>query len=119
MNNLTELIRRHQLIAYFVLTYAFSWALWVPLQPLVLDGHSYLMPLISLGVFAPALVIHGGEDLTPIESSREWVKALPLARLLTIQVAGHIPHLEAPEVFFPAVREFLDGEWPEGAEELA
>ncbi len=56
MNNLTEFIRRHQLIAYFVLTYAFSWTLWIPLQQFVLNGRNYLMPLISLGVFAPALV---------------------------------------------------------------
>jgi membrane protease YdiL (CAAX protease family) len=56
MTNLTEYLKRHQLIAYFVLTYVFSWALWIPLQQLVLDGRNSLMPLISLGVFAPALV---------------------------------------------------------------
>lgn len=56
MTNLTEYLKRHQLIAYFVLSYVFSWALWIPLQQLVLDGRNYLMPLISLGVFAPALV---------------------------------------------------------------
>ena len=42
--------------AYFVLTYAFSWALWIPLQQLVLDGQVVLRPLISLGIFGPALV---------------------------------------------------------------
>lgn len=56
MTNLTELLKRHQLIAYFVLTYVFSWVLWIPLQQLVIDGLSYLMPLISLGVFSPALI---------------------------------------------------------------
>lgn len=56
MNNLTEFIKRHQLIAYFVLTYTFSWALWIPLQQLVLDGQHVLKPLISLGIFGPALV---------------------------------------------------------------
>jgi membrane protease YdiL (CAAX protease family) len=56
MTNLIEYLKRHQLIAYFVLTYVISWALWIPLQQLVLDGRSFLMPLISLGVFAPALV---------------------------------------------------------------
>ena len=67
---------------------------------------------------APTLVIHGEEDLIPIESSREWVKVLPHARLLNIQGSGHFPHLEAPEIYYPAVRKFLDGEWPEGAEEV-
>ena len=56
MNNLTEYIKRHQLIAYFGLTYTFSWALWIPLQKLVLDGQEVLKPLISLGIFGPALV---------------------------------------------------------------
>ena len=56
MNKLTEFIKRHQLIAYFVLTYTFSWALWIPLQQLVLDGHDVLKPLISIGIFGPALV---------------------------------------------------------------
>jgi len=56
MNNLTEFMKRHQLIAYFVLTYTFSWALWIPLQQLVLDGQHVLRPLISLGIFEPALV---------------------------------------------------------------
>ena len=59
MNNLIEFIKRHQLIAYFVLTYAFSWALWIPIQPLVLDGHDALVPLITLGIFGPALVAIG------------------------------------------------------------
>jgi membrane protease YdiL (CAAX protease family) len=56
MNKLIERIKGQQLIAYFVLTYVVSWALWIPLQKLVIDGQKSLMPLISLGVFAPALV---------------------------------------------------------------
>ena len=59
MSNLIEFIKRHQLIAYFVLTYAFSWALWIPIQPLVFDSNSTLIPLISLGIFGPALVAIG------------------------------------------------------------
>lgn len=59
MTNLTDFIKRHQIIAYFVFTYAFSWGLWIPLQPLVLDGYDVLQPLISLGVFGPALVSIG------------------------------------------------------------
>jgi membrane protease YdiL (CAAX protease family) len=59
MNNLIEFIKRHQLIAYFVLTYAFSWALWIPIQPFVLDGHDALIPLIYLGIFGPTLVAIG------------------------------------------------------------
>jgi proline iminopeptidase len=69
----------------------------------------------SLGaVTTPTLVIHGSED-SPVEVSREWVSALPEARLLVVEGSAHFPHLEAPDVFFSAVDEFLSGEWPEGA----
>jgi len=63
------------------------------------------------GVRTPTLVIHGREDF-PVEVSREWASALPEARILTIEGCGHFPHLEAPDVLFPAVEEFLNGEWP-------
>lgn len=59
MHKLVELIKRHQLIAYFLLTYAFTWALWLIAQPLYLGGNRTVAPLISLGVFAPALVSIG------------------------------------------------------------
>jgi len=62
------------------------------------------------------LVIHGTEDLIPLESSREWAATLSNARLLVIQGSGHFPHLEFPEVYFPAVNCFLAGEWPVDAQ---
>jgi len=52
----TDFLNRHQLSAYFVLTYAVSWSLWLAVQPLVLAGQRSFMALISLGIFAPALV---------------------------------------------------------------
>ena len=68
-------------------------------------------------VQASTLVIHGEEDLIPLESSQEWVSTLPKARLLVIPGSGHFPHLEAPKAYFPAVERFLSGGWPEEAEE--
>jgi len=59
MNNLTEYLKRHQLIAYFVLAYVFTWALLITFQPLFLEGQRTVAPLISLGIFAPALVSIG------------------------------------------------------------
>jgi membrane protease YdiL (CAAX protease family) len=59
MTNLTEYLKRHQLIAYFVLTYGFTWALLIVFQPLFLEGRKTLAPLLSLGIFAPALVSIG------------------------------------------------------------
>jgi len=59
LTNLTDFIKRYQLIAYFVFTYAFSWGLWIPVQQVVLDGYAELVPLIILGIFGPALVSIG------------------------------------------------------------
>ncbi|MGB2964767.1 MAG: type II CAAX endopeptidase family protein [Anaerolineales bacterium] len=59
MNNLTAYLKRHQLIAYFVLTYVFTWTLLILFQPLYLEGQRTVAPLISLGIFAPALVSIG------------------------------------------------------------
>ncbi|HYF38315.1 MAG TPA: alpha/beta fold hydrolase [Gemmatimonadales bacterium] len=64
----------------------------------------------------PALVIHGEADPLPVASAREWVAALPNAKLLLLRQVGHFPYLEQPEVFFAAVRTFLRGAWPKGAE---
>lgn len=65
-------------------------------------------------VQVPTLVIHGRDDMIPIDSSRAWASALPDARLLIID-SGHMTHIEQPSVFFPAVRKFLAGEWPKKA----
>lgn len=70
------------------------------------------------GLHAPTLVVHGMEDLILLATSQEWAAVLPDARLLTIEGAGHYPHLEAPEMFFPAVDTFLRGEWPQSAERI-
>lgn len=59
MTNLIQYLKRHQLISYFVLTYALSWTLWILFQPLYLEGQRIVAPLISLGIFAPALVSIG------------------------------------------------------------
>lgn len=61
---------------------------------------------------APVLVIHGRQDPAPLEGSRAWADALPNGRLLVIADAGHLPHVEQPEVFFPAVDAFLRAEPP-------
>jgi proline iminopeptidase len=63
-------------------------------------------------VTAPTLVIHGTEDLIPLESSKEWVDTLPDARLFVIEGSGHFPHLESPDIYFPTVDQFLKGKWP-------
>jgi len=67
------------------------------------------------GVSAPTLVVHGTLDVLPVEGARDWAAVLPDARLLLLEGIGHFPYLEAPEMFFGAVDEFVQGQWPEGA----
>jgi len=66
----------------------------------------------------PTLVIHGTEDPLPLEGAREWARIMPDARLLVLDGIGHFPYLEAPDVFFPAVEQFVLGDWPEEAQEV-
>jgi pimeloyl-ACP methyl ester carboxylesterase len=40
------------------------------------------------------------------------------ARLLTVDGAGHAPWIEDPERVLPAIASFLDGTWPDGAEQV-
>ncbi|MFY9619048.1 MAG: alpha/beta hydrolase [Pyrinomonadaceae bacterium] len=63
-------------------------------------------------VKAPVLIIHGVADPIPVKSSEAWATGFPNARLLLIKEAGHLSHVETPEIFFPAVETFLKGEFP-------
>jgi proline iminopeptidase len=74
-------------------------------------GEWNLLPSLA-AVKAPVLVLHGRTDPIPLESSEAWAKGYPNARLLLFQDSGHIPHVEEPELFFPAVETFLKGGWP-------
>ncbi|HEX8503494.1 MAG TPA: alpha/beta hydrolase [Pyrinomonadaceae bacterium] len=76
-----------------------------------------LLPALGV-VKAPVLVIHGAADPIPVESSEAWASAMPGARLLVIKDAGHISHVEQPEVFFRAVETFLGGNWPPEAKRI-
>jgi pimeloyl-ACP methyl ester carboxylesterase len=66
------------------------------------------------------LTIHGIKDRNaPYGAGREWASKLQNARLLTIENGAHNSWVDAPEVIFPAIREFLDGKWPEAARKIA
>ena len=59
------------------------------------------------GLPVPTLVIHGEEDLVPVETARETVALLGNATLELLPGAGHLPFWEAPEPFFALVERFL------------
>jgi pimeloyl-ACP methyl ester carboxylesterase len=67
------------------------------------------------GIRAPMLVVHGLEDLALPNAARLWGTLVRDARVLWLEGVGHFPWLEDPDVFFPAVEQFLYGEWPAAA----
>jgi proline iminopeptidase len=74
-------------------------------------GDYNLLPRLA-PVKTPVLVIHGVADVIPLRGSQFWAAGYPNARLLLIEKAGHITHVERPDVFFPAVETFLKGSFP-------
>ena len=58
-------------------------------------------------VKAATMLVHGDQDPLPLRGSEEWARVLPNARLVIVEGAGHYPHAERPEQFFPAVEAFL------------
>jgi pimeloyl-ACP methyl ester carboxylesterase len=70
-------------------------------------------------VTVPVLTIHGRRDRSaPHAGGCDWVGLLSNARLLSIEDAGHMPWIEAPEVVLGAIATFLAGEWPAAAETM-
>jgi esterase len=56
----------------------------------------------------PTLVVHGAESpLFPLENAHRMAELNPLVRVVDIPDAGHFVHIDQPDAFFAAVREFL------------
>lgn len=53
------------------------------------------------------LVIAGSEDIRPYRATDSLVEALPRARRLVLDGAGHLPWVERPDTFAAEVRRFL------------
>ena len=64
----------------------------------------------------PALVMEGQRSSVPLDATREWAVFLPNAHFLLIPDAGHEMFVEEPEAFLAAVKQFLGGRIPRGAE---
>jgi pimeloyl-ACP methyl ester carboxylesterase len=75
-------------------------ALW---QSLVEADFRPLLPSIR----QPTLVVHGAQShLYGADTAGHLVAALPNARAVAFDRSGHAPHLEQPELFNAAIREF-------------
>ena len=60
-------------------------------------------------VSVPTLVIVGEHDLPFVPASRAMAAAIPGARLVEVANAGHSPQREAPDAWWRALSEFLNG----------
>jgi len=62
----------------------------------------------------PVLVVWGRQDTgAPIADSAPVLAAMPRAGFVSVDSAGHLPHLEQPDVVVPAVVEFLRATRPQ------
>lgn len=65
---------------------------------------------------APALVVWGAADrIVRPEHGSAYAAALPDARFVLIDDAGHLPQLETPETLLDLVAEFVAAERIHGA----
>ena len=71
-----------------------------------IDYLKVVLPEIKI----PTLVIVGRDDqFTPVTKAEEMKQSLQNCKLVIIDDAGHMPNLEQPDEFNPAVLEFLAG----------
>lgn len=65
--------------------------------------------LVRIGAHPrPVLIVWGVQDEgAPMSESAALLEALPRATLLPVDSAGHLPHLDQPDVVVPAVEGFL------------
>jgi pimeloyl-ACP methyl ester carboxylesterase len=78
-------------------------------QILYLDPVDYDWPKIKMRT----LVIGGDKDTPDFpQRAKHIAESIPNGELVLLPNLGHVPHLEAPDVFYPAVLKFLNSETP-------
>jgi 3-oxoadipate enol-lactonase len=75
-----------------------------------IEAMTMYMPVADLArIRVPVQIIVGADDrLTPPAISHKMAAAIPGARLLVIEDAGHLSNLECPDIFDRCLRDFLD-----------
>ncbi len=58
-------------------------------------------------ISCPTLIIHGADDVIPIESAEKIHNSIPNSRLVIIKECGHFPFVEQPGQHFDSINEFL------------
>ena len=61
-------------------------------------------------ISAPTLIVWGDRDrAVPVAHAKKHARALPNAKLVILEGAGHIPHIEFPAMVNPLFNDFLEG----------
>ncbi|HVR42359.1 MAG TPA: alpha/beta fold hydrolase [Thermoanaerobaculia bacterium] len=95
----------------------------LPADTALLDARHHVEDLEAVrrhfGLERMSVVAHSfgpsESDVAGVAPQREWVDAFPNARLLLVPDAGKGALADRPDVVFPAIEEFLKGEWPAAA----
>ena len=66
----------------------------------------------------PVLVIEGERTNVPLDSTRDWAKTPPDARLLLIPNAGHATFIDQPAVLLREIEIFLQAGWPTNSKQI-
>lgn len=73
-----------------------------------LPAYDLIPALEKLAV--PTLVIHGANDLIPVECARNIAQGVPGARFLVLEECGHFAYMERPAEFGEAIARFFGRE---------
>lgn len=56
----------------------------------------------------PVLILHGTEDIIPVEIAKKTHEIIPNSELVLMEECAHYGWLEQPEVYFGAIRNFIN-----------
>ncbi len=57
----------------------------------------------------PLLLLHGRQDMTfPVALSEQAARAIPEARAVVLEEAGHMAHIDQPQQWLAALADFLE-----------
>jgi proline iminopeptidase len=60
----------------------------------------------------PVLILHGADDPRPVWATNSLLEALPNARRIVIEHAGHLPWVEQPSAIANEIRSFVPRQPP-------
>lgn len=90
MNNITNWIKHHQLISFFLITFAISWGLGFSYYAINNPGQEFLFPLAAVATCGPALagiiVTRMCNTEPKLESKRAFWIAFPIALVISTVV---------------------------------